>query len=96
MEFEVLNYFKNRVHGVFSSGSVESQWFLTGVYGPPVACDRLGFWRLLRSLQIREPWAIIGNFNEILLPFENKVVGTGQKGKWVIFKICFLNATLVT
>lgn len=49
-------------------------WTLTGMYASPTYSKRLELWHHLSSLKdtITGPWMIIGDFNEIILPSEQK------------------------
>jgi hypothetical protein len=49
-------------------------WHLTGIYGEPKWEDKYKTWDKLRELQQNSnlPWAIIGDFNEILLSHEKE------------------------
>jgi hypothetical protein len=49
-------------------------WFLTGMYASPIYTKRLELWQHLTSLNANfdGPWMIIGDFNEITLPSDQK------------------------
>lgn len=49
-----------------------SSWVCTGVYASPHAARRMRLWDYLGDLRrtISRPWALIGDFNDILLPSE--------------------------
>lgn len=49
------------------------RWRLTGFYGHPTTTERYRTWELLRSLgdESSLPWAVIGDFNELLHAYEN-------------------------
>jgi ribonuclease HI len=49
-------------------------WFMTGIYASPVYTSRLELWNHLTELRkdIVEPWLLIGDFNDIIRPSEQK------------------------
>ncbi|PNX93586.1 ribonuclease H, partial [Trifolium pratense] len=49
-------------------------WLLTGMYASPIYTKRLELWQHLISLNANfvGPWMVIGDFNEIILPNEQK------------------------
>ena len=49
-------------------------WRFTGIYGEPKTDDRDKTWQLLRILKQRsnKPWLVVGDFNEILHPWEKE------------------------
>jgi hypothetical protein len=49
-------------------------WLLTGMYASPIYTKRLELWHHLTSLNVNfaGPWMIIGDFNETILPGEQK------------------------
>lgn len=49
-------------------------WVCTGVYASPIPSLRAPFWNYLCTLgnSINNPWVLIGDFNEILLPGDQR------------------------
>jgi hypothetical protein len=55
------------------SGEFNLGWRQTFVYGEPRAQDRHLMWTILRRLKLSQlgPWIMVGDFNEVLWPFEH-------------------------
>jgi hypothetical protein len=49
-------------------------WLLTGMYASPIYTKRIELWQHLISLNanVDGPWIIIGDFNEVILPSDQK------------------------
>lgn len=64
--------FRDTVTLKLSLGS--DSWFLTGMYASPFYSTRLELWNYLVTLKdsIVGPWFIIGDYNEITLPSEQR------------------------
>jgi len=51
-----------------------NSWFCSGIYASPIISIREGLWDYLRDLRSRvnHSWVLLGDFNEILLPSEQR------------------------
>lgn len=60
------------------------QWRLTGFYGEPDRNRRHLGWNLLKQLSRQEnlPWAVVGDFNDIMFPSEKK--GGNPQPNWLM------------
>lgn len=96
MDFKVLSYSKNHIHGVFCSGIAEKDFF-TGVYGSPSVSNQPSFWSLLKSLQKQDfSWIVISDFKELLIPSEKLGAEINQIGKWVTSKkLCPITTSMI-
>jgi hypothetical protein len=49
-------------------------WFLTGIYASPTYTSRIELWNHIIELRrdIVDPWLLMGDFNDIILPSEQK------------------------
>lgn len=72
IDFTLLQFSNNHIHGVISVGmngeSCHDLWQITGVYGQPESSWRGELWNLLRSMKVSSdiPWLVLGDFNEIM------------------------------
>lgn len=68
LQVTVLSTSLNHIHtSIYDSGS-NCHWLCTFIYANPVHANRRGFWNFLSSLNPNSslPWALMGDFNEIL------------------------------
>jgi hypothetical protein len=65
--------FGNHHIDVRITDSVDLSWRCTFVYGEPLVQDRPEMWKLLRRIKhdVREPWLMIGDFNEAMWQHEH-------------------------
>jgi exonuclease III len=73
VQFEVIQNDFHFIH-VKVKEKDNDPWFLTVVYASPRENERAATWHQLRVLAdgIREPWMMVGDFNEIASPGEKK------------------------
>lgn len=68
LEVTILSKNPHMIHARISHEVLPTKWLLTCVYGPPYYGSKKSFWEDLSKMaaNIDEPWALIGDFNEIL------------------------------
>lgn len=68
LEVNILTYSQNLIHISIDHAVLPSKWILSCVYGPPHSNQKKFFWNQLETMvnSINEPWAMIGDLNEIL------------------------------
>ncbi|GAU21723.1 hypothetical protein TSUD_328480 [Trifolium subterraneum] len=68
----VFEVYKDTITIRLSLGN--ARWFFTGIYASPVYTSRLELWHHINDLRrdITEPWLLMGDFNEIIRPSEQK------------------------
>jgi hypothetical protein len=71
LQFKMENF----IDVIIGSG-LDNIWRFTGLYGEPKWQDKYKTWQYLCDLHAQStmPWAIMGDFNEILYPFEKEGV----------------------
>ncbi|GAU12283.1 hypothetical protein TSUD_141910 [Trifolium subterraneum] len=69
---DVFEVYKDTITVRLSLGN--AKWFLSGIYASPVNSSRLDLWNNFTELRrdITEPWLLMGDFNEIIRPSEQK------------------------
>lgn len=88
------NYFHITIE--FISNLDNSSWFLTNVYGPNSAEDKLEFTTWLQNLNINQSklWMILGDFNYIRGP-DNRNKPGGDTNSMMTFNNIIINLDLV-
>jgi exonuclease III len=71
LNLEIQNYSQYHINAVVQTSTV---WKITGFYGHPKADKRHLSWNLLKILAqfVPKPWLCLGDFNEILAPWEKQ------------------------
>ncbi|GAU22350.1 hypothetical protein TSUD_106780 [Trifolium subterraneum] len=69
---DVFEVYKDTITIRLSLGT--AKWFFTGIYASPVYTSRLELWHHINDPRkdITEPWLLMGDFNEIIRPSEQK------------------------
>lgn len=80
----ILSYSDRHIDMRITEDDNSAGWRLTGFYGVPDRSKRHLGWNLLKSLAGRSnlPWAILGDFNDILLQSEKK--GGNPQPTWLM------------
>lgn len=68
INFKVVQYSKNHIHGKVVLGDSDDHFWVIGVYDHPEASQRLEIWSMLKLLNTHEvrSWFTLGDFNKIL------------------------------
>lgn len=71
-QVEVVNYSQKHILIWVKDITVNANWLLTEFYGEPKTSKRQKTRSLLKELKPinQSPWMVIGDFNEILFPYE--------------------------
>lgn len=74
MELVITGFLNNHVDSTVILDIGSPQWRFTGYYGYPERARRRESWQLLRTLsgQSTLPWAIMGDFNDLLSQSEKR------------------------
>ena len=69
-----LRYKMSNYIDVFVGSNRNNVWRFPGLYGEPKWQDKYKAWKRLRDLHatVALPWLVMGDFNEILYPFEKE------------------------
>ncbi|KAF7823513.1 reverse transcriptase [Senna tora] len=92
VDVQIFESSKNFIHAFVISNSLGFSSFISFIYGPPIAKDREKVWDKIRGLAPKDddPWACIGDFNELSSPAE-KVGGKEVRARSLLRFHSFLN-----
>lgn len=81
---KIKSYSHRHIDAIVSHNDGELYWRLTGFYGEPDRNRRHIGWNLLKHLSSQDnlPWAVIGDFNDILNPDEKS--GGLPQPRWLM------------
>jgi hypothetical protein len=73
IQLNVLSYGMHYIDTLIWDGDHHASWHATFVYREPWAQDRHVTWELLERIKpvSSAPWLLIGDFNEVMWPFEH-------------------------
>lgn len=83
-EVDIVGYSRHHIDAIVCLEGGRDKWRLTGYYGQPDRSRRRESWQLLKALAPLNtfPWAILGDFNDILNPKEKR--GGNPQPRWLI------------
>jgi hypothetical protein len=73
IKLNALSYGMHYIDTLICDGDHHASWCATFVYGEPRTQDRHVMWELLKRIKPVScaPWLLIGDFNEVMWPFEH-------------------------
>lgn len=68
VDMEVLAATEQEIHAIVKVINTDFSWLLSSIYGSPRFAERTIFWENLCSVSLLHnlPWAIVGDFNDVL------------------------------
>ena len=74
VDLDVLTATEQEIHAIVKVNSSSSSWLLSSIYGSPRFAERLILWDNLCTVSRLHnlPWAIVGDFNDVLNDSEKK------------------------
>ncbi|KAJ1383339.1 Endonuclease/exonuclease/phosphatase superfamily [Sesbania bispinosa] len=97
VDIEILSFCLNYIHTSISGREINSPWECSFIYAPPTPANRRAYWSLLAQLQPfrDQPWALIGDFNEILDPSEKEGIRPPNSSSMLRFRNFVDSANLI-